>query len=501
MVLCFSLLKSTSMNFIQRLFGIKDDRLEISAKGNDVPLSTDSRLSEQTVHRLQEMLRSIEMFARPRVVNSNFMTLFSNVPEIFWPINYVAKRISEAHYELKRVKDDSIVWCNRLNVDRILRTPNPVMSWRELVYQHFVYKLVTGNAFLRAAMPDSIDADAIKCQWCSNYWELPADKVSVEPASYGSGIPIFGIADKDELIKGYKLSAGIYSGLLIPHHQIWHDRDGLPDCLNGYNYLKAKSRLLSVMKPISNLIAVYEARNVIYVKRGGLGFIVAAKTDDTGTVALDPDEKKELRKEIDGNYGIGEGKSPYGVTDIPISFVRTNLSISELQPFDETLEDAIKIASVYDIPAVLVPRKDQATFSNQDTAEKSVYTSTIIPAAKRFCEELTLFLGLEQKGYYLDCNFSDVACLQTGRKEAEGVKDMVLKRGLTAFNAGLCTLDDIRAQLHEDQRADTIPLFGKLKFEMTPEELERVNTIVKNQTLTQTSKGDENERDNEKPSI
>ena len=489
------------MNFIQRLFGIKDDRLEISAKGNDVPLSTDSRLSEQTVRRLQEMLRSIEMFARPRVVNSNFMTLFSNVPEIFWPINYVAKRISEAHYELKRVKDDSIVWCNRLNVDRILRTPNPVMSWRELVYQHFVYKLVTGNAFLRAAMPDSIDADAIKCQWCSHYWELPADKVSVEPASYGSGIPIFGIADKDELIKGYKLSAGIYSGLLIPHHQIWHDRDGLPDCLNGYNYLKAKSRLLSVMKPISNLIAVYEARNVIYVKRGGLGFIVAAKTDDTGTVALDPDEKKELRKEIDGNYGIGEGKSPYGVTDIPISFVRTNLSISELQPFDETLEDAIKIASVYDIPAVLVPRKDQATFSNQDTAEKSVYTSTIIPAAKRFCEELTLFLGLEQKGYYLDCNFSDVACLQTGRKEAEGVKDMVLKRGLTAFNAGLCTLDDIRAQLHEDQRADTIPLFGKLKFEMTPEELERVNTIVKNQTLTQTSKGDENERDNEKPSI
>nr|DAO86745.1 MAG TPA: portal protein [Caudoviricetes sp.] len=489
------------MNFIQRIFGTKEFRTATIEKEDKVLLSADSSLSEHTVLRLQEILRNIEMFARPRVVSANFMTLFGTVPEVFWPIDYIAKRISEAHYDLKRVKDDSVVWCNRLNVDRILSKPNPLMSWREVVYQHFVYKLVTGNAFLRAAMPDSMGADTLKCQWCSNYWELPADKVTVEPVTYSYGIPIFGIADKEELIKGYKLAVSPYTGLLIPHYQIWHDRDGLPECLNGYNYLKAKSRLLSVMKPIANLIAVYEARNVIYVKRGGLGFIVATKADETGTVALDPDEKKELRKEIDGNYGIGEGKSPYGVTDIPINFVRTNLSISELQPFDETLEDAIKIASIYGIPAVLVPRKDQSTFSNQDTAEKSVYTSTIIPAAKRFCEELTLFLGLEQKGYYLDCDFSDVSCLQTGRKEAETVKDMILKRGLMAFNAGLCTLDDIRAQLHEDRRADTIPLFGKLKFEMTPEELEKINTIVKNQSLTQPSKGEENEREDEKPSI
>ena len=396
------------MNFIQRIFGTKEFRTATIEKEDKVLLSADSSLSEHTVLRLQEILRNIEMFARPRVVSANFMTLFGTVPEVFWPIDYIAKRISEAHYDLKRVKDDSVVWCNRLNVDRILSKPNPLMSWREVVYQHFVYKLVTGNAFLRAAMPDSMGADTLKCQWCSNYWELPADKVTVEPVTYSYGIPIFGIADKEELIKGYKLAVSPYTGLLIPHYQIWHDRDGLPECLNGYNYLKAKSRLLSVMKPIANLIAVYEARNVIYVKRGGLGFIVATKADETGTVALDPDEKKELRKEIDGNYGIGEGKSPYGVTDIPINFVRTNLSISELQPFDETLEDAIKIASIYGIPAVLVPRKDQSTFSNQDTAEKSVYTSTIIPAAKRFCEELTLFLGLEQKGYYLDCDFSDV---------------------------------------------------------------------------------------------
>ena len=229
------------MNFIQRIFGTKEFRTATIEKEDKVLLSADSSLSEHTVLRLQEILRNIEMFARPRVVSANFMTLFGTVPEVFWPIDYIAKRISEAHYDLKRVKDDSVVWCNRLNVDRILSKPNPLMSWREVVYQHFVYKLVTGNAFLRAAMPDSMGADTLKCQWCSNYWELPADKVTVEAVTYSYGIPIFGIADKEELIKGYKLAVSPYTGLLIPHYQIWHDRDGLPECLNGYNYLKAKS--------------------------------------------------------------------------------------------------------------------------------------------------------------------------------------------------------------------------------------------------------------------
>lgn len=173
-----------------------------------------------------------------------------------------------------------------------------------------------------------------------------------------------------------------------------------------------------------------------------------------------------------------------------MNFIRVNASIQELMPFDETLEDAIKIASVFGILAVLVPRKDQSTFSNQESAEQSVYTSTIIPAAKRFCEELTRFLGLEKKGYYIDCDFSDVACLQVGNKEREQVKTMAFDRKIKQFHAGLCTLDDVRAEMHESQLADTIPLFGKLKFEMTPEELETVNNIIQ----TTTSKGESNEQ-------
>lgn len=484
-----------------RIFKKKESTAALVVKGADTPATqTNATVDVVDAWRYQQRLAMIDQLIKPLVVSSNFLQLYRTLPEVFWPIDYIAKRISEAHFDLKRVKDDSVVWCNRQGIDSILKEPNPVMSWQEVVYQHMVYKLATGNAFMRAAMPETLGADTIICQWCDNYWELPANLVEVVPVQYGFGSPIFGIATKEELIKGYRLDISPYNGLTIPYYQIWHDRDGLPETCNGFGFLKARSRLMSVLKPIANLIAVYEARNVIYVKRGGIGFIVAQKQDATGTVALEPEEKDDLRKEIDNKYGLAGDKSPYGITDIPIGFVRTNLSIAELQPFDETLEDAIKIAGIFGIPAVLVPRKDQSTFSNQDTAEKSVYTSTIIPQARTFCQSLTKFLGLEEKGYYIDCNFDDVACLQTGRKEQEEVKQIVFTRMLDQFNAGLCTLDDIRAALHEDQKAEEIPLFGKLKFEMTPEELETVNNIIKSQTNNQPSKGEENGTD-EKPPV
>ena len=49
-----------------------------------------------------------------------------------------------------------------------------------------------------------------------------------------------------------------------------------------------RSRLDSQKYTVSNIIAVYEARNAIYVKRGALGLIVNQKKDADGTVAMKP---------------------------------------------------------------------------------------------------------------------------------------------------------------------------------------------------------------------
>lgn len=455
--------------FFDNLFGKKSKtkgEVEIVTSSENKDIDTQSGKAEKW------SVAYIEDLTSPIVAGSNYLTLFSTIPEVFFPIDYIASRIAGANFQLKKTKDDSIVWANK-RMNGILSRPNCLMRWKELIYQHHIYKLCTGNSFIRAAMPD-VFSTAEKWRYCDNYWVLPSDKTIVEPV-YGN-IPLFGIAQTEDIIRSYRLEYGWNGSLEIPPYQIWHDRDGSAEFYSGAMFLKSKSRLASQNKPMSNLIAVYEARNVIYVKRGGLGFIVSKKTDATGSIALTDDEKEQLLKQNFEKYGVRKGQVPYGISDADIDFVRTNLSIAELQPFEETLADAINIAGAYGIPAVLVPRKDQSTFSNQATAEKSVYCSTVIPMAKQFCKDFTAFLGLEGGGYYLDCDFSDVDCLQEGLKESEDVKTNINKRCREQFSCGLITLNDWRAQIGESMIEN--PLFDKLKFDMSDEELDKVNRVL-----------------------
>lgn len=440
--------------------------------------------------------------AMPYVADANFLRLFMSVPEVFFPIDFIASRIAKAHFEIKRMKDDSVVWCNR-RMNKILSNPNCLMGWAELIYSHFVYKLATGNGFMRAAMSDIV-SDKAKYRWCDHFWPILTTSVRAVPPS--CKVPIYGVCDIDDLIDHYEIQVTMSGSLSVPTYQIWHDRDLIADLEHtGNRYLKSKSRLASVMKAVSNLVAVYEARNVIYVKRGGIGFLVSLKRDETGSTAMEPGEKKEIEDYLSKSYGIGEGQNPIGVTDVPLSFVRTNLSISELQPFEETLQDAITIAGAYGIPDVLVPRKDHSTFNNQANAEKTAYCGVIIPMAQKFCNDFTSFLGLEKDGLYLDCNFSDVDCLQLGLKEAEEVKRLINDRCRQQFNDGVISFNDWRAQIHESQLdAELYPWSCKLKFEMTDEELALIAKILNNQSIltNQPSTGESNhERDETKPDL
>lgn len=54
-----------------------------------------------------------ELFVSPLVCGHNYMELFRSVPEVFFPIDYIASRISGSGFQLKKVKDDSVVWETR----------------------------------------------------------------------------------------------------------------------------------------------------------------------------------------------------------------------------------------------------------------------------------------------------------------------------------------------------------------------------------------------------
>lgn len=417
----------------------------------------------------------MEQIARPYVANANFVTLFNTVPEVQWPVNYIASRAAGATYLLKSFKDDSVVWDNEA-INKLLVKPNDFETWYRTLWKHFAYKLVTGNSYIKAVVSEAFAGTKSLWKWCDRYVTLEEPWVRTE---YKTVSPdIYGTASIEDVVKCYYHDSGRTFLQPIDPRCVFHDTD---DTLytNQTDPLKANSRLMAVLKAISNLIAVYEARNVIYVKRGGLGWLVSDAHDEMGTRAMTPDEKKDILEQADSMYGLESGKYPYGISDVKLSFVRTNLSISDLQPFDETLADAVTVAGAFGIPPVLIPRKDQSTYSNQANAEKAVYSSVIIPMVKRFCQEFTHFLGLDADGLYLDADFSTVDCLQTGKKEEQEVHRSIADRCKIEFEAGVVTLNDWRAQQGYERVEN--PLYDKLVTEMTPEEIESVRKLSINQ--------------------
>ena len=453
------------------IFGISfksKDRSEVVLKESSNPRSP-TPANASTGISIRDVSEYMGLFS-PNFVTENFINVYTTIGEVYFPINYIVSRIKSGNFMLKRVKDDSVVFDNQ-EINNFLSKPNPIFDFDEITGMFFTYRFVAGDAYLLASVPDNFGKVKDLWRWCENYWVLPSDNVSIKTPL--CRIPLFSSFKKKEIIKSYDVTSplGVIS---FDPNLILHDKE--TNIRFDQNYLKGQSRLLTQKYTISNLVAVYEARNVIYVKRGSLGMLISEKYDATGSIPMTQKEKKDIRDEYEKNFGLTNEKSLMSIINTPSKFVRMNMSISELQPFKETLNDACQIAGIYGIPSVLIPREDQSTFSNQENAEVAVYTGTVIPEAKRYCKMLTSFLGLENSGLYIDVDFSHIEVLQKREKEKSSSKKLISEKCKAEFYNGVITLNDWRSQIGESRIDNS--LYDKLILFMTDQELDKIRNIL-----------------------
>jgi hypothetical protein len=111
------------------------------------------------------------------------------------------------------------------------------------------------------------------------------------------------------------------------------------------------------------------------------------------------------------------------MSSVPLQFIKTLGTIKELEPFDETLENAIKIAGIFGVNKELLPKKDNATFSNQTIAEKSFWQNVIKAFANDTAKSLNKIYYLPDNWTFMP-NFTGIEALQEDKKaglEADGL--------------------------------------------------------------------------------
>ena len=136
---------------------------------------------------------------------------------------------------------------------------------------------------------------------------------------------------------------------------------------------------------------------------------------------LNPTDRDAILKDINNRNGITGNRNLWGISSVPIEFINTLADIQRLMPFEETMEDAIKIAATYQLPSILVARKDQSTFDNQKEAERSVWENALMSIVDTIASYFTKAWMMEN-GVHIQADYSTVSALNDNQIEVENLK-------------------------------------------------------------------------------
>lgn len=401
----------------------------------------------------------------------NMITLFESIPEVFAPIDTIAAAVCSAEWQLRRLKDDEVIYDNK-DWNRLYERPNWKQDWSKFIYNSVVYKYSTGNRYLWAYVPETL---TIKLANVANLWSLPPQYTTAKvKANRPNFLQASSAAD---LVDYYDFASDLADKLRIHPDQVVHDTYLDISLDHRGDILRGETPLIACEYPMSNLCAVYEARNVIYVKRGSLGFIVSKKGDASGLQALTKSEKEELLKDYHSTYGLKRGKSPVSITSLPVDFIKTGLSIKELEPFTETDASSDAIYAVLRVPRELKPRSQGATYENQKQASRGLYTKVAIPEAMQLAASISKLLKLADAGFYLFPCFDKIEDLQENKKEKSDVDWRNNETYRVRFLHGVITLNDWIAQTGGEP-VTGVALYDKRIMEMDETELAIVKAVL-----------------------
>lgn len=363
----------------------------------------------------------------------SLLELFGTVAEVYAPIHEVMSRVVNGKFGFRKRSTKEVVENNK-DLNKLITQVNPFQNFKQLVYELGVYEICTGKNFQYLNIPGTLARDYKNIATQMN---LPAERVTIKTPER---LKIFSATKIEDVIDAYILDKGERDETIFATDRVIYRRKVNVDWKG--KKIEGRSPLLSAEMALINLVAVYKARGTVYIKRGRMGMWVSSKTDASGTVALTDAEKKRARKDLDANFGLDGKKDTTGLSDVPMDFVKSSMSIAEMEPFKETKADAAAIYAVVGVPEEFIPDAEGTTFDNKAKAEKGLYQNTVIPYADNICETLTSGWGIDLWDYEVFVDFSHVECLQDNKKDEAERKAKIVEYATKQYKDGAITYNE-----------------------------------------------------------
>lgn len=245
-----------------------------------------------------------------------------------------------------------------------------------------------------------------------------AGKVILHPLN-GQNVTVIITQDFPQRVVGYKYLAMGFDGTLTTDEVI-HVKYYNPTITNGAQW-RGLSPLQVLSKRLTRLNAGMDA-SVAQMQNGGVPGIVYEKSDFA--IETLGQRKNDFAKYLQNSSNKG---APYFAAGemgyLPLGLSLADMDVSDLQGIDFT-----KLCNAYKFPEILLNNQDSSTYNNVASAEKLLYTNSILPNIYLFRDALIngiIPMYKDNVRRTIEIDLSEIPALQEDMKmQAEALNSM-----------------------------------------------------------------------------
>lgn len=327
--------------------------------------------------------------------NDNEFKLFQSTPEIYIPVMKKATMFSNGVFRVKDYKTGEIIENHPLL--KVLEKPNPLSNRNEWLIEIAVNDSIYGNSYIKK------NQGSLLSEFPSSFVTLPNSQIVIDVTGKK-----WSATQIEDVIRAYKMK---HTNESFEPSEIIHVKNYSNDGIRGISPLQA------LMMPISNTRAMYGFVNVNSSKKGALG-LISAEANPNGTVPLNDHDREDLEKQYaKETHGIFDNQSPVKFSNKPVKYQNLAYPINTQMPFETINHGMRKVIDAIGLNEHVFSNEQNSTFNNGANGLRMAYQDCIIPFSERFCFALNDNLGLFDKGYYIEMDYSHLPALQENQTE------------------------------------------------------------------------------------
>jgi HK97 family phage portal protein len=264
------------------------------------------------------------------------------------------KQLTELHTKaLEPVKVGS-------RISELLKYPNPVDSWGDIVEAYSIFKLVTGNAYVYGKqIPIGINKGAPL-----ELWVMPSQYMSII-----ADLNVFPI-----IPTGYQLYLQFLQQFTAP--EILHDKYTNPNWNIVGQQLYGLSPLQAAAKVLTRSNEGKQAAVSNYQNGGPKGILFVA--DERYDPLQSVQEAQDIRKSLARNQGA-KNVNQIEASGYKVDYVPLGLSPVDLDLLNAESMDLRALCSVYGVPSQLLNDPENKSYNNHREGEKALTIRCALP--------------------------------------------------------------------------------------------------------------------------